>query len=171
MAEKKNPIITITMEDGGVITAELYPDVAPNTVSNFVSLVRKGFYNGVVFHRVIPGFMIQGGGFTPDMRQKTTRPPVRNEAANGLRNERGTLAMARTMVVDSATSQFFINHADNGFLNHRSPTPDGFGYAVFGRLTAGLDVLDRIAAVPTGSVGPHRDVPREPVVILSIRRA
>ena len=155
----------------GTMTASLDEEKAPATVANFLAYADKGFYNGTIFHRVISGFMIQGGGFEPDMRQKTTAAPVRNEAANGLRNERGTLAMARTSVVDSATSQFFINHRDNAFLDHRAPTPQGFGYAVFGKLTAGLDVLDRIAAVPTRNVGPYGDVPVEPVVILSVRRA
>lgn len=155
----------------GTMTAALDDEKAPVTVANFLSYVDKGFYNGTIFHRVIPDFMIQGGGFEPTMRQKPTDAPIKNEAANGLANDRGTLAMARTSVVDSATSQFFINHRDNAFLNHRAPTPQGFGYAVFGKLTAGLDVLDKIAAVATGSVGPYDDVPREPVVILSIRRA
>ncbi len=155
----------------GTMTAALDDEKAPVTVANFLSYVDKGFYNGTIFHRVIPDFMIQGGGFEPTMRQKPTDAPIKNEAANGLANDRGTLAMARTSVVDSATSQFFINHRDNAFLNHRAPTPQGFGYAVFGKLTAGLDILDKIAAVATGSVGPYDDVPREPVVILSIRRA
>ena len=155
----------------GTMKAVLDEEKAPLTVANFLRYVDAGFYNGTIFHRVIPNFMIQGGGFTPDMRQKATQAPVKNEAANGLKNDRGTLAMARTMVVDSATSQFFINHRNNDFLNFRSPDPSGFGYAVFGKLTEGLDVLDRIAAVPTGNAGPHQDVPREPVVIASIRRA
>lgn len=155
----------------GTMTAALDDEKAPVTVANFLSYVDKGFYNGTIFHRVIPDFMIQGGGFEPTMRQKPTDAPIKNEAANGLANDRGTLAMARTSIVDSATSQFFINHRDNAFLNHRAPTPQGFGYAVFGKLTAGLDVLDKIASVATGSVGPYDDVPREPVVILSIRRA
>lgn len=155
----------------GTMTAALDDEKAPVTVANFLAYVDKGFYNGTIFHRVIPDFMIQGGGFEPDMRQKPTDAPIKNEAANGLANNRGTLAMARTSIVDSATSQFFINHRDNAFLNYRAPTSAGFGYAVFGKLTAGLDVLDKIAAVATHNVGPHGDVPREPVVILSIRRA
>ena len=155
----------------GTMTAALDEEKAPLTVANFLSYVDKGFYNGTIFHRVISGFMIQGGGFEPDMRQKSTDAPIRNEAANGLRNDRGTLAMARTSVVDSATCQFFINHRDNAFLNYRAPTPQGFGYAVFGKLTVGLDVLDKIAAVPTATRGPYGDVPVEPVLILSIRRA
>ena len=154
----------------GTMTAELNEEKAPLTVANFLAYVDKGFYNGTIFHRVIPGFMIQGGGFEPSMNQKPTAAPVKNEAANGLKNDRGTLAMARTMVVDSATSQFFINHKNNDFLNYRAPTMQGFGYAVFGKLTAGLDVLDKIAAVRTGSVGPYDDVPVDPVVILSITR-
>ena len=163
---------TVTIETSlGTMKADLDEEKAPLTVANFLRYVDAGFYDGTIFHRVIPGFMIQGGGFTPDMRQKATQAPVKNEAANGLRNDRGTLAMARTMVVDSATSQFFINHRDNDFLNFRAPNPSGFGYAVFGKLTEGLDVLDRIAAVPTGNAGPHQNVPREPVVIVSIRRA
>ena len=162
----------ITIETSlGTMKADLDEAKAPLTVANFLRYVDAGFYDGTIFHRVIPDFMIQGGGFTPDMRQKATQAPVKNEAANGLRNERGTLAMARTMVVDSATSQFFINHRDNAFLDFRSSTPQGFGYAVFGKLAEGLDVLDRIAAVPTGNAGPHQNVPREPVVIVSIRRA
>ncbi len=155
----------------GTMTAALDEEKAPLTVANFLSYVDKGFYNGTIFHRVISGFMVQGGGFEPDMKQKSTDAPIRNEAANGLRNDRGTLAMARTSVVDSATCQFFINHRDNAFLNYRAPTPQSFGYAVFGKLTAGLDVLDKIAAVPTHNVGPYGDVPVEPVLILSIRRA
>lgn len=150
--------------------AELFEDKAPETVKNFLSYVDEKFYDGTIFHRVIAGFMIQGGGFTADMDQKTAKAPIRNEARNGLKNERGTLAMARTSVVDSATSQFFINHADNGFLDFRSPTVQGFGYCVFGRLTAGLDVLDAIAKVPTKTVSWFENVPSEPVVIHSVRR-
>ena len=130
-------------------------------MKNFLQYVDDGFYNGTIFHRVIKGFMVQGGGFTTEMKQKQTRPPVKNEAGNGLKNDRGTLAMARTMVVDSATSQFFINHADNAHLNHRDETPRGFGYAVFGRVVEGLEVLDKIGAVKTGQVKGFRDVPLE----------
>ena len=151
--------------------AELYEDKAPATVANFLAYVDEGFYDGTVFHRVIPGFMIQGGGFTPGMEQKPTKPPIKNEARNGLKNQRGTLAMARTSVVDSATSQFFVNHKDNGFLDFTAPTAQGWGYAVFGKLTEGLDILDKIAAVPTGRVGWYDDVPKSPVVILSVKRA
>ncbi len=155
----------------GAITAELYEDKAPVTVKNFADYARSGFYAGTIFHRVIDGFMIQGGGFTPDMEQKKTHEPVVNEARNRLPNERGTLAMARTNVVDSATSQFFVNHADNAFLDFKAPTAQGFGYCVFGKLTSGLDVLDAIAKVPTTTVSWYENVPATPVVILSVRRA
>ncbi len=155
----------------GKMTAELYEDKAPLTVTNFLSYVDSGFYDGTIFHRVIKGFMIQGGGFDETMTQKPTKAPVKNEAANGLKNERGTLAMARTMVVDSATSQFFINHKDNAFLDFRAPTPQGYGYAVFGKVTEGLEVLDAIAGVKTGRVGYYDDVPVEPVKIVSVKRA
>ena len=155
----------------GTMKAELYEDKAPQTVANFLAYADEGFYDGTVFHRVIPGFMIQGGGFTPDMEQKKTKPPIKNEARNGLKNERGTLAMARTSVVDSATSQFFVNHRDNGFLDFTAPTAQGWGYAVFGKLTEGFDVLDRIAAVETGRAGYFENVPNTPVVILSVKRA
>ena len=162
----------VTIETSlGTMKAELYEDKAPATVANFLAYADEGFYDGTVFHRVIPGFMIQGGGFTPGMEQKPTKPPIKNEARNGLKNLRGTLAMARTGVVDSATSQFFVNHKDNGFLDFTAPTAQGWGYAVFGKLTEGLDVLDKIAAVPTGRVGWYDDVPKSPVVILSVKRA
>ena len=166
--ENKNPIVTIKLNIGKTIKAELYPEVAPNTVNNFISLINKGFYNGLIFHRVISGFMIQGGGFTRDMNQKDTREPIRNEAMNGLKNDRGTIAMARTMVVDSATSQFFINLVDNDFLNFTSPTPQGFGYAVFGKVTDGMEVVDKIAKVRTGFAGTHQNVPEEPIVIKKV---
>ena len=155
----------------GTMEAELFDGQAPKTVANFLRYVDEAFYDGTIFHRVIPGFMIQGGGFTPDMEQKATHDPVVNEARNRVPNERGTLAMARTSVVDSATSQFFVNHADNGFLDFRAPTPQGFGYCVFGKLTSGFDVLDAIAKVPTTTVSYYENVPAEPVVILSVRRA
>ncbi len=151
----------------GDIHVELFPDQAPVTVENFLGYVDGGFFDGTVFHRVIPRFMIQGGGFTPEMQQKVTGPPIQNEADNGLKNERGTLAMARTTDVHSATAQFFINLSDNGFLDHGARD---FGYAVFGRVSAGMDVVDRIAAVETGQRGGHRDVPLEPVLIASLRR-
>lgn len=155
----------------GVMTAELYEDKAPETVKNFLAYVDDHHYDGTIFHRVIRGFMIQGGGFAVDMRQKDTRDPIRNEAKNGLANDRGTLAMARTQIVDSATCQFFINHADNDFLNYKSSTVQGYGYCVFGKLTDGFDVLDAIATVPTGRMGYFADVPTDPVLILSITRA
>jgi len=155
----------------GVMEADLYEDKAPKTVENFLRYVDEKFFDGTIFHRVIPGFMIQGGGFTPDMEQKKTHAPVVNEAKNRLSNERGTLAMARTSVVDSATCQFFINHADNAFLDFRAPTAQGYGYCVFGRLTKGLEVLDAIATVPTATVSFHENVPVDPVVIVSVRRA
>ena len=159
----------VTIETSmGTITAELDDVKAPITVKNFISYVTSGHYNGTIFHRVIDGFMIQGGGFTKDMVQKDTQAPIKNEAANGLKNARGTLAMARTMVVDSATSQFFINLVDNDFLNYRGPDPRMFGYAVFGKVTAGMDVVDKIAKVKTGFAGPHQDVPVEPVVITKV---
>jgi len=152
----------------GTISLELDDNKAPATVENFAKYAKDGHYDGTIFHRVIDGFMIQGGGFTKDMNQKATREPIRNEAMNGLKNRRGTIAMARTMVVDSATSQFFINLVDNDFLDFRSPTPQGFGYAVFGAVTAGMDVVDAIAKVKTGSIGPHQNVPETPVVIKKV---
>ena len=155
----------------GDVTLELDAARAPITVSNFLAYVDAKFYDGTIFHRVIEKFMIQGGGFTPDMNQKTTRAPIKNEADNGLRNERGTIAMARTMVVDSATAQFFINHADNVFLDHKAPTPREFGYAVFGRVTEGMDVVDKIARTPTGNRSGHQNVPATPVEIIRITRS
>ena len=152
----------------GTITLELDEAKAPETVANFVRYAKDGHYDGTIFHRVIDGFMIQGGGFTKDMNQKETREPIRNEAMNGLRNDRGTIAMARTMVVDSATSQFFINLVDNDFLNFTAPTPQGFGYAVFGKVTDGMDVVDAIAKVKTGFAGPYQNVPEEAIVIKKV---
>lgn len=152
----------------GTITLELDDAKAPETVANFVKYAQSGHYDGTIFHRVIDGFMIQGGGFTRDMNQKPTDKPIRNEAMNGLKNQRGTIAMARTMVVDSATSQFFINLVDNDFLDFTRPTPQGFGYAVFGKVTDGMTVVDAIAKVKTGNVGPHQNVPQEPVVIRKV---
>jgi peptidyl-prolyl cis-trans isomerase B (cyclophilin B) len=152
----------------GSITLELNEEKAPITVANFVEYAKSGHYDGTIFHRVIDGFMIQGGGFTRDMNQKDTREPIRNEAMNGLKNDRGTIAMARTMVVDSATSQFFINLVDNDFLNFTSPTPQGFGYAVFGKVTDGMEVVDKIAKVRTGFAGTHQNVPEEPIVIKNV---
>ncbi|MCR5752967.1 MAG: peptidyl-prolyl cis-trans isomerase [Kiritimatiellae bacterium] len=152
----------------GTITLELDEAKAPITTANFAKYAKDGFYDGTVFHRVIDGFMIQGGGFTRDMNQKATGAPIRNEAMNGLKNKRGTIAMARTMVVDSATSQFFINLVDNDFLDFTAPTQQGFGYAVFGKVTDGLDVVDSIGKVKTGFAGPHQNVPEEPVVIRKV---
>lgn len=169
MTETPNPRVEIRTSLG-TMTAELWPEKAPATVSNFLRYVDQGFYDGLIFHRVIEGFMIQGGGFAPDMHQRPAREMITNEARPDVPNERGTLAMARTSEVDSATSQFFINHTDNDFLNHKDRTPEGFGYCVFGKLIDGYDVLDAIAKVPTGRSGPHDDVPTEPVVIESIRR-
>jgi peptidyl-prolyl cis-trans isomerase B (cyclophilin B) len=152
----------------GTITLELNEEKAPETVRNFVKYAEDGHYDGTIFHRVIDGFMIQGGGFTKSMNQKPTREPIRNEAMNGLKNERGTIAMARTMIVDSATSQFFINLVDNAFLDFSSPTPQGFGYAVFGKVVDGMNVVDSIAKVKTGFSGPHQNVPEEAIVIRKI---
>ena len=159
----------VTMETSmGTITLELDDTKAPATVANFVQYAKDGHYDGTIFHRVIDGFMIQGGGFTKDMNQKETREPIRNEAMNGLKNLRGTIAMARTMVVDSATSQFFINLVDNAFLDFQNPTPQGFGYAVFGKVVDGMDVVDQIAKVKTGFSGPHQNVPEEAIVIKKV---
>jgi peptidyl-prolyl cis-trans isomerase B (cyclophilin B) len=149
----------------GNITIELFETDAPETTANFKQYVEDGFYDGTIFHRVIDGFMIQGGGFEPGMIQKDTRDPISNEASNGLSNNRGTIAMARTMDPHSATAQFFINVADNDFLNFRSETPDGFGYCVFGRVFDGLDVVDAIKAVETTHRAGHSDVPRDDVII------
>ena len=149
----------------GDITIQLEPEKAPKTVANFLDYVKSGHYDGTVFHRVIDGFMIQGGGFTPEMAQKPTRAPIPLESRNGLKNERGTVAMARTSVPDSATSQFFINVVDNPRLDY--PNPDGNGYAVFGRVVAGMDVVDRIRKVETTAAGGHQNVPAKPVLIRS----
>ena len=149
----------------GAITLELDADKAPKTVANFLEYVKSGHFDGTVFHRVINGFMIQGGGFAVGMQQKPTRAPVENEGNNGLKNDRYTIAMARTNDPHSATAQFFINVADNAFLNHTSPTPSGWGYCVFGKVTAGTEVVDKIKDVKTGSKGFHQDVPVEDVII------
>jgi cyclophilin family peptidyl-prolyl cis-trans isomerase len=154
----------------GRIRLELFPKEAPITVANFLSYVDAGYYAGTLFHRVIPTFMIQGGGLTPGLKDKEGNPPIKNEAANGLSNRRGTVAMARTQVVDSATSQFFINVADNDFLDHRSATPSGFGYCVFGRVVEGMEAVDKIKETPTRSVGYHDDVPVADVLILEAKR-
>ena len=149
----------------GVIDIELDTEKAPETTANFLQYVNDGFYDGTIFHRVIDGFMIQGGGLEPGMKEKQTRSPINNEANNGLKNERGTIAMARTQDPHSATAQFFINIADNKFLNHSSPTIDGWGYCVFGRVVNGMDVVDKIRGVATTSKGYHQDVPVDDVVI------
>ena len=160
----------ITFETSlGSFVLELDREGAPETVANFLAYVRDGFYEGAIFHRVIAGFMIQGGGFTEEFRQLQTRAPVRNEADRGGRNDRGTIAMARTSDPHSATAQFFINVADNDFLNHKAPTPQGWGYTAFGRVVEGMETVDRIAAVETGSRGPFNDVPKAAVVIRGVR--
>ncbi len=160
-----NPQVELHIAGLGVIKLELDAAKAPKTVENFLAYVAKGHYNGTVFHRVIPGFMIQGGGFEAGMNQKATDKPINNEANNGLKNDKYTIAMARTNDPHSATAQFFINVADNGFLNHTAPSAQGWGYAVFGKVVAGHDVVDKIAAVKTGQKGFHGDVPKEDVVI------
>lgn len=152
----------------GAIVIELAADKAPQTVENFLAYVRDGFYDGTIFHRVIPGFMIQGGGFTADMEQKSTRAPIENEADNGLKNTTGAIVMARTSNPHSATAQFFINVNDNAFLNHTAKNSQGWGYAVFGEVVEGMDVINAIVEVPTGNRGPHQNVPVEPVVIESV---
>jgi peptidyl-prolyl cis-trans isomerase B (cyclophilin B) len=149
----------------GTIELELDAEKAPKTVENFLQYAREGFYDGTIFHRVIDNFMIQGGGMEPGMKEKPTHAPIENEADNGLANERGTIAMARTPDPHSASSQFFINVSDNAFLNHRNKTPDGWGYCVFGRVVGGMDVVDKIKGVETGNRGFHQDVPVEDVVI------
>jgi cyclophilin family peptidyl-prolyl cis-trans isomerase len=154
----------------GIIVLELHPDRAPQTVANFLQYAKDGFFDGTIFHRVIAGFMIQGGGYTADFKQKPTRPPIRNEAESGLRNAVGTVAMARTAAPHSATAQFFINVADNRDLDFRFPTEQGYGYCVFGKVVKGMDVVQRISKTPTGP-GParHQDVPRKPIVIERVR--
>jgi peptidyl-prolyl cis-trans isomerase B (cyclophilin B) len=163
-APAANPRVALQTSKGRIVI-ELYADKAPKSVKNFLDYTRAGFYNGTIFHRVIPGFMAQAGGFLPDMTEKPTRPPIPNEADNGLLNQRGTLAMARTSDPDSASSQFFINVANNGFLNHTGKTPQGWGYAVFGNVVEGMDVVDAIVAVPTTTKGSSGDVPVQPIVI------
>lgn len=162
-----NPQVLIKTSKGEIVV-ELYPAKAPATVDNFLKYVDDKYYDGTVFHRVIGNFMIQGGGFGPDMKQKATRAPIKLEAQSGLKNDTGWLAMARTSVPDSATSQFFINVVDNAMLNH--PQPDGHGYAVFGKVLKGMDTVEAIKSVKTGSSGMHRDVPTEQVLIQSIAR-
>ena len=160
-----NPQVEIHVSKLGVITLELDMDKAPVSAANFLEYVGKGHYNNTVFHRVIPGFMVQGGGFEPGMKEKKSGTPIANEAANGLKNNNYTVAMARTNDPHSATAQFFINIADNGFLNHTAPSGQGWGYAVFGKVVGGIDVVDKIKTVKTGRKGHHDDVPNEDVVI------
>ncbi len=167
-AADANPVVV--METSlGTVKMELFAKEAPISVKNFLSYVTSGYYNGTIFHRVIPGFMIQGGGFTAEMKMKQAKGPIKNEAGNGLKNQRGTLAMARTMMVDSATSQFYINVVNNSFLDHRDESPSGYGYAVFGKVIDGMDVVDKIAAVKTGMQKGFPDVPETAVVIKSIK--
>jgi cyclophilin family peptidyl-prolyl cis-trans isomerase len=166
-----NPEVEIKT-DMGTIVVELYPDKAPATVANFLQYVKSKQYDGTIFHRVMPGFMIQGGGFTPDFKEKPTRKPIKNEASNGLHNGVGTIAMARTSEPHSATAQFFINVADNAMLDFRYPTQDGYGYAVFGKVVKGMDVVNAITKVRTGpGPAPHQNVPVKPVVIESVKLA
>ncbi|SPF51487.1 peptidyl-prolyl cis-trans isomerase precursor (PPIase) (Rotamase) [Syntrophobacter sp. SbD1] len=164
-----NPVV-LMKTSLGQIKIELWPDKAPETVKNFLRYVDEGFYDGTIFHRVMGNFMIQGGGFTQDMKQKPTNAPIKNEASAELKNDRGTIAMARTSAVDSATAQFFINVVDNASLNHSDNSDAGFGYAVFGKVVDGMDVVDKIKSVATTNSGPFKDVPAKPVVIESIKR-
>jgi len=162
-----NPVVVIETS-AGAITAELFKDRAPVSVENFLQYVREGHYTGTIWHRVVPGYVIQGGGYTPELVEKSTHPPIQNEATNGLSNRRGTLAMARTRQARSATSQFYINLANNTPLDHRGFSPDDFGYAVFGRVLSGMDVVDAIGATKTGPQGGMDDVPVTPIVIKSV---
>ncbi len=163
-----NPQVSFETNRGDFIV-ELYPEKAPKTVANFLQYVNSGFYKETIFHRVISRFMIQGGGFTADMSEKQTRAPIINEAGNGLLNEIGTLAMARTGDPDSATAQFFINLENNQFLNYQSPSPELIGYCVFGRVLKGMDVVREIASTPTGNAGPYSDVPKSPIKIIQVK--
>lgn len=169
--EKREAPVVVMETSKGTIRIELYPEQAPITVENFVAYADAGFYDGTIFHRVIPGFVIQGGGFTPEMVQKETRDPITNESDNGLQNLRGTLSMARTPAAHSATSQFFINLQDNAALDYGGRAGATYGYAVFGKVIEGMDVVDAIAAVPTGTAGGMQDVPVDPVVIERARSA
>jgi len=165
---EQNPQVVLETSMGN-ITIELFKEKAPITVRNFLGYVKDGFYDGLIFHRVIKDFMVQGGGMTESLEQKKPKFAIKNEATNGLSNTRGTLAMARTSVVDSATSQFFINTVDNLFLNHKGKQPDSFGYCVFGQVVEGMDVVDKIREVKTGNKAGHSDVPLEPVFIKSAK--
>lgn len=164
-----NPMIKMSTTLGA-IEIELYPKEAPVSVKNFIDYVESGHFDGLIFHRIIPGFMIQGGGFTEDMQPRTTSAPIKNEADNGLKNLAGTLSLARTSAPDSATSQFFINLVDNAFLDHTAKTQSGWGYAVFGKVTKGMDVVEKIGALPTTTVGPYGDVPIEAVIIKKAKK-
>ena len=169
MAEnEKNPVVTMSTNMGD-IRIELNSDKAPITTKNFLAYVNDGHFDGLIFHRVIPGFMIQGGGFDSKMSQRPTKSAIKNEAHNGLKNVKGSIAMARTDVVDSATAQFFINVKDNDFLDHKNTSPDGYGYAVFGQVIEGMDIVHTIEKVKTGNRGMHQDVPVEAVVITSVK--
>lgn len=165
----ENPRVLMKTSKGDIII-ELFADKAPITVNNFLSYVDEKFYDGTIFHRVVKGFVIQGGGLTADFVTKKTKPPIKNEAANGLKNLKGTIAMARTSEVDSATCQFFINLVDNPFLDHKDNTPEGFGYAVFGRVVSGIEIVEAIGNTPTMTYRGYRDVPRETITIISISR-
>ncbi len=167
--ETLNPVVCMNTSEG-TVKIRLWADKAPGTVKNFLRYVDDGFYSGTIFHRIISDFMIQGGGLTPDMKEKKTRDPIKNEASPDLKNQRGTIAMARTNLVNSATAQFFINVVDNDFLNQKNKTPMGFGYAVFGEVIEGLDIVDKIRSVKTTSFGQYQDVPATAVVINSIER-
>ena len=166
---ENNPVVVMETSEGSV-QIELWADKAPISVKNFLRYVDDGFFDGTIFHRVITDFMIQGGGMTPDMKQKKTRDPIKNEASADLKNDRGTVAMARTNLVNSATSQFIINVVDNAFLNHKDKSPMGYGYAVFGKVIKGMDVVDKIRNVKTISFGQHQDVPASPVMIIKVTR-
>jgi peptidyl-prolyl cis-trans isomerase B (cyclophilin B) len=168
-AEDINPKVVLDTSKGKIVL-ELYPDNAPETVKNFLNYVDAKYYDGTIFHRVIPNFMIQGGGFTTDMKRKNPQAPIKNEADTGLKNERGTIAMARTGDPHSATAQFFINSKNNDFLNHKSKTQQGWGYTAFGKVIEGMKTVDAISAVKTKTAGGFRDVPAEPVVIQSAKR-
>jgi cyclophilin family peptidyl-prolyl cis-trans isomerase len=168
MAADANPKVEMETSKGKMVI-ELFPDKAPETVKNFLNYVETKYYDGTIFHRVIPNFMIQGGGFASDMKRKPAGAPIKNEADNGLKNDRGTIAMARTGDPHSATAQFFINSVNNDFLNHKSKTQQGWGYVVFGKVTAGMDVIDAISSVKTVTSGSYRDVPAETIEIISAR--
>lgn len=167
MSENTNPTVKIETSKGAIVL-ELYADKAPKTVENFLTYVKEGFFDGTIFHRVIPNFMIQGGGFTPDMQEKPNKNPIENEADNGLKNDAGTIAMARTPNPHSATSQFFINLKDNGFLNFSGQTQQGWGYCVFGKVIEGMDIVQAIEKVETSSSGAHQDVPSEAITMTKV---